>query len=537
MKGVAIALLGFAAVASAAASVSAPAPAVSASTVAPVSSAAPNPALSGSARLPDVLTIAKAKLDPDAPRTIGKCDPNAPKDKARFTLAHMNDLQARYSERIAGKSRYAWAAGYLNLLKLAQPTLALDAGDDYEKGSLAELRSNGETTRQMVQALSFDIRTIGNHDFGYGETAVLRDVRLSNTPVLAANLRHPGIPVAKQPFRPYARFDVGCVKVGVIGLVTQNYGADDQPNSTPFDDVIIQERNYAAILDREAKAHRSEVDVLIALTHLGYVDDLALARKVGGNVDFIVGGHSEDTLKDPGLVNHPPGKTKTWVLQAGHFAEKIGHGEVVVNLKTPRDIAFEKYRMVDVDDKLPSGPLEAVDVLEKKLEDAVVPDLQKPIGKSNNGVGKGQPMCDLAFKAAKEIWSLDALVIGKDVFWAGVPKGDVTLQRLYDTVLVQKQPTGTNGISSIWVQDIPGDEAAALFRSFQPAGKSQWSGLTKFDPTKKYKIGFDKRTATYPKVYFGNASKSVHAAFLGELIDALEPWARARTAKGQTLDL
>jgi 2',3'-cyclic-nucleotide 2'-phosphodiesterase (5'-nucleotidase family) len=522
MKGVGLAaLFGIAAVASAAVDAGAP----------PVPAAAP--ALSGSARVPDVLTMAKAKLDPDAPRTIGKCDPNAPKDKARFTLAHMNDLQARYSDRIAGKSRYAWAAGYLNLLKTAQPTLALDAGDDYEKGSLAELRSNGETTRQMIQAIPFDVRTIGNHDFGYGENVVLRDVRLSSTPVLAANLRHPGMTAAKQPFRPYARFDVGCVKVGVIGLITQNYGADDQPNSTPFDDVIIQDRNYAATLDREAKAHRSEVDVLIALTHLGYVDDLALARKVA-TVDFVVGGHSEDTLKEPGVVTH--GKTKTWVLQAGHFAEKIGHGEVIVNLKD-RSIVFEKYRMVDVDDKLPSGPLQPVDDLARKLEDAVEPDLQKPIGKSANGVTKGAQMADLIAKATKEIWNLDALVVGKDLFWAGVPKGEVTLQKLYETVLVQKQPTGTNGISSIWVQEMPGDDAAALFRSFQPAGKYQWSGLAKFEPTKKYKIGFDKRAATFPRALFGAASKSVHAAFLGEMIDALEPWARARTAKGQTIDL
>jgi hypothetical protein len=127
--------------------------------------------------------------------------------------------------------------------------------------------------------------------------------------------------------------------------------------------------------------------------------------------------------------------------------------------------------------------------------------------------------------------------VGKDLFWAGVPKGEVTLQKLYETVLVQKQPTGTNGISSIWVQEMPGDDAAALFRSFQPAGKYQWSGLARFEPTKKYKIGFDKRAATYPKALFGMASKSVHAAFLGEMIDALEPWARARTAKGQTIDL
>lgn len=535
MKGLGIAVVGLAAVASAAVSSSAPVPApASSSSAASASSAGPAP--SCSARPTDVLTMAKAKLDPDAPRTVGKCDPSAPKDKARFVLAHMNDLQARYSERIAGKSRYAWAAAYLDLLKKAQPTLVLDAGDDYEKGSLAELRSNGETTRQMIQALPFDVRTIGNHDFGYGETVVLRDVRLSSTPVLAANLRHPGMTAAKQPFRPYARLDVGCVKVGVIGLVTQNYGADDQPNATPFDDVFIQDRSYAAILDREAKAHRSEVDVLIALTHLGYVDDLALARKVG-SVDIIVGGHSEDTLKEPGTVLHPPGKNRTWILQAGHFAEKIGQGEVVVNLKE-RSVSLEKYRLVDVDEKLPSGEAsQPVDDLARKLEDAVVPDLQKPIAKSTSGVPRGKPMVDLVWKAAKDTWNLDVLVLGKDLFWAGIPKGDVTLQKLYDTVLVQKQPTGTNGFSSIWIQEIGGEDLGTLFRSFQPQGRYEWSGLQKFDPTKKYKVGFDKRSGTYPKAIFGLASKLIHGTFQAEMIDLLEPWVRARAAKGQTIDL
>ena len=31
----------------------------------------------------------------------------------------------------------------------------------------------GEATRQLVQALPIDVRTIGNHDFAYGEVAVL----------------------------------------------------------------------------------------------------------------------------------------------------------------------------------------------------------------------------------------------------------------------------------------------------------------------------------------------------------------------------
>lgn len=536
MKGLGLALLGVAAVASAAIDAGPPAPAPSAATPSSALASSGTSMPSGSARPPDVLTMAKAKLDPDAVRTIGTCDPNASKEKVRFGLAHMNNLQARYSDRIGGKSRYAWVAGYLKLLKTAGPTLVLDAGDDYERGSLAEVRSNGETTRQMIQALPFDVRTIGNHDFAYGEAAVLRDVRLSNTPVLAANVKHPAFNAAKQPLRPFARFDVGCVKVGVIGLVTQNPGADDAPSGTPFDDVFVQDNRSLAILEREAKAHRGEVDILIALTHLGYAEDLSLGRKVGHLVDFIVGGHTEDTLKDPGVVVHPAQKTKTWILQAGHFAEKVGYGEVVLNLKEPRNVAFEKYRLTDVDDKLPSGALPPVDDLEKKLEDAVVPDLQKSIGKSTNGVAKGKPLVDLVARAAKEIWSLDAVILGKDLFSANIPKGDVTLQKLYESVLIQKQPTGSPGVSSLYVQEMTGDEASALLRSFQPQGKYEWSGLQRFDPTKKYKLGIEKRTAVNPGRLFGAAAKTIHVTYMGELIDVLEPWARARTAKGQTID-
>ena len=78
----------------------------------------------------------------DAPRAIGRCDASA--GARRFTIAHVNDMQARYTERIAGASRYAYVAGYLEALKDEVPeTLVMDAGDDYEKG-----RSPNTSVRQ-----------------------------------------------------------------------------------------------------------------------------------------------------------------------------------------------------------------------------------------------------------------------------------------------------------------------------------------------------------------------------------------------------
>ena len=102
--------------------------------------------------------------------------------------------------------------GYLRAVKEEEPnTLVLDAGDDYEKGSIADLRSMGEATRRMIQALPIDVRTIGNHDFAYGESAVLRDVTLSAHPVLAANVHYAR---RSHAVRPVRRGEVGCVRVG-----------------------------------------------------------------------------------------------------------------------------------------------------------------------------------------------------------------------------------------------------------------------------------------------------------------------------------
>jgi 2',3'-cyclic-nucleotide 2'-phosphodiesterase (5'-nucleotidase family) len=498
---------------------------------------APPPASAPPPPSDDLLLAVKVGAEPVRPKAIGTCDASQ-KDKARIGLAHFNDLQARYSDLVGGKSRYAYIAGYLKQLKAAQPTLVLDAGDDYEKGALAELRSYGETTRQMVQALPIDVRTIGNHDFAYGEAAVLRDVRLSAHPVLAANVRHVGLPPSKQPFRPFVRVDVGCVKVGVIGLVTQAFAADDQPTSAPFDGVFVQDDHYQAILEREAKAHRAEVDVLIALTHLGYADDLALAHKGGKTVDFIVGGHTEDLVTDPTVISHPD-NTKTWVMQAGHFGETLGQGDIVVNLKElaatgKRKITLDKYKIVEVDDSLPKA--DDVADLAKRLEDAVVPDAHVPVGKTSAPI-KQAKMTEIVFRAVASTWNADAFVACHDLYWAGLPKGDVTLQRLYAPVLVQRQPAGTSGFSSIWVAELSGADMTAVAKAFRGTGQCEWLGAKdRFDPAKRFRLALDKRTATYPKALFGDSAKLLRPAFKGEMIDALEAYARSRTAKSQTID-
>jgi 2',3'-cyclic-nucleotide 2'-phosphodiesterase (5'-nucleotidase family) len=470
-------------------------------------------------------------------RSIGHCDPaQMTSGKARFTIAHFNDLQARYSDRLEGKSRYAYLAGYLEKLQKDVPeTIVLDAGDDYEKGSVAELRSGGETTRQMIQALPIDVRTIGNHDFAYGEQAVLRDVSLSAHPVLAANVTVEKLGDNEQPLARFVRIDVGCVRVGVVGLVTQSYDADDRPTKKPFDAVFEQSTSYAKILEREVAEHRPEVDVMIALTHLGLWDDTALAMSTGAKgVDLVVGAHTEDLLERPLPAMRPDG-SRTWIMQAGHYGRTLGRADLVVDLEKKR-VSFERYEIVKVDASLPVD--EDVATLADRLESEAAPDAREPLATTRRELSAGRDMMELVAHAAASEWGADALLLGRDVFWSGLPKGPVTLQRMYDSVLVQRQPSGTSGFTSLFLVDVTGAQLSAL-RARMQSPLHEMLVPAKLDPARTYKLAIEKRALTYPKAVFGGDPKLpslADASLGGELIDVLEAYARSRAAKGEALD-
>ncbi|WP_146652675.1 bifunctional metallophosphatase/5'-nucleotidase [Labilithrix luteola] len=470
--------------------------------------------------------------DRNATTTIGTCDEARRKGTERFTLAHFNDLQARYSDRLAGRSRYAYIAGYLRQLKKDVPsTLVLDAGDDYEKGAIAEVRSMGETTRRMVQALPIDVRTIGNHDFAYGEAAVLRDARLSAHPVLAANVRHADLADDEQPFRPFVRIDIGCVKVGIIGLVTQNFGADDRPTSDPYDHVFFHDDRYARILEREVKAHRDEVDVLIALTHLGYFEDSRIAMLPSSRgVDLFVGAHTEDLLRTPVSVGRPGG-TRSWIVQAGHFGLTLGRADFAFDHQTNK-LRLERYRIVDVDASLPMA--EDVAALAEDLERGAAPTTHTPVGKARKEITVGSPMTALVARAAKDTLKTDALLLGRDLFWTNLPRGPITLQRMYEAMLSQRQPAGTAGFSSLWTVHLSGRELEALRRRALGNARYELVAPKRIDPSARYCLALDKRAVTYSRSLFGVTLPE--ATFGGELIDVLERYAIARTAQGEALD-
>ncbi|MDZ7684858.1 MAG: hypothetical protein U5O39_07470 [Gammaproteobacteria bacterium] len=93
--------------------------------------------------------------------------------------------------------------------------------------------------------------------------------------------------------------------MAIVGLIT-----DYTPNMiTPIGNENISFAPPMYSLAAVVRAMRPQVDLLIALSHLGHEEDKQLARTVPG-IDLIVGGHSHTLVEEPVRIGD------TWVVQA-----------------------------------------------------------------------------------------------------------------------------------------------------------------------------------------------------------------------------
>ncbi len=114
------------------------------------------------------------------------CDPHATQQEISFV--HVSDTHAHYNPDSGGSSPMARIRGFADQVRQENPyTIFTNGGDDYEKGSLAETLSRERTTTKVIQAMQFDLRTIGNHDFAWGLDELLRFSHDPHGVVLASN--------------------------------------------------------------------------------------------------------------------------------------------------------------------------------------------------------------------------------------------------------------------------------------------------------------------------------------------------------------
>ncbi|HVN01821.1 MAG TPA: bifunctional UDP-sugar hydrolase/5'-nucleotidase [Caulobacteraceae bacterium] len=252
-------------------------------------------------------------------------------------ILHDNDIHGHlrafcYVEVAKGPAEHCGVGGAARRATLVRtlrarartPVLLIDTGDTTTRGPLAT-DYEGVDEIAAMNAIGYDIAAVGNNEFKLKDAADIEDatgaqadlarlVRQSRFPWVAANVTEadgsppPGV-------KPYVIRRIGQLRVAFLGLTAPRSATYPQTKGLKFVDPVESAKTWVP------KA-RAEADVVIALTHIGVIDDQRLARNVAG-IDAIVGGDSHTYLYQPLEVKNPDGVAVP-IVQDGEFGVRLG---------------------------------------------------------------------------------------------------------------------------------------------------------------------------------------------------------------------
>ena len=256
-----------------------------------------------------------------------------------ITILHTNDMHASFIPHEAYWIRNTpkpMVGGFKELyftvdsIRKALPaTLLLDAGDVMTGNPITERTYKGAfggALFEMMNMIGYNAWCPGNHDFDVSQDNLAKLISIARFPAVCANLL-PEKGLASLGARPYVILTCGGLRVGVIGIISQDlYGLVNQNNL-----VGIKVLSPSETVQKYVEELLPQTDLLIALTHQGFDKDSLMATEVK-NLDIIVGGHSHTRLRQPQKVNG------ILIVQTGSNCENLG--ELTVTVEHHRVISY-----------------------------------------------------------------------------------------------------------------------------------------------------------------------------------------------------
>jgi 5'-nucleotidase / UDP-sugar diphosphatase len=219
-----------------------------------------------------------------------------------LTILHTNDTHdhlepTTYSGKDAAGKDYSVQYGGVARIKTtieslkqgAINPLVLDAGDVFT-GTIYGMIYKGLADLAYMEAFGVQAQTIGNHEFDNGPKQLSEYMKNATFPVVSANIDASNEPSLKDLLKKSTTLEVGGQRVGIVGVTTPETPITSSPGDTvKFLDPLT---TVQAEVDR---LRGTGITKIILLSHLGYLNDLELAKKLTG-VGVIVGGHSHTPL-------------------------------------------------------------------------------------------------------------------------------------------------------------------------------------------------------------------------------------------------
>ena len=242
-----------------------------------------------------------------------------------LTILHVNDthchIDPQRSGDYKGRGGVIEQAAYIDSVRCAdgkRNVLLVHAGD-FSQGTSYFTELGGNIEIDVLNALRFDVVTLGNHEFDNGIEELSRRLKNLEAEVVCANYDFEGTALDGL-VKPYTIIRRGGKKIGIIGLLTDIMEVVDADIAR-----MLTYQEPSQVVNRLAGYLKEEkdCDMVICLSHLGYGADKELAASIR-NVDLIVGGHSHTLLDDKQTVNDLDGE-EVIIVQNWKWGLNVGH--------------------------------------------------------------------------------------------------------------------------------------------------------------------------------------------------------------------
>lgn len=307
------------------------------------------------------------------------------------TVIYTNDLHAHvepYKVPYVADGKRA-VGGFANITTFVKQeksrnkaTFFFDAGD-YFTGPYISSLTKGKAIIDIMNTMSFDAVSVGNHEFDHGWDNTLLQLSQAKFPVLLGNVFYQN---SDTPYwnKPYVILEKDGVKVGIIGL--HGKFAFNDTVSAPMRQGI-EARDEVKYLQHYLDELRGKVDITVALVHegvparqssIGNTDvrraldkDIQTAEHVKG-LDILITGHAHVGTPEPIKV----GDTLIMSTDSGG----IDVGKLVLNVNPGRhehQVKNFELKTIYADEWKPDPVTQKViDTWNKKLASTV----NQPIG-------------------------------------------------------------------------------------------------------------------------------------------------------------
>lgn len=398
----------------------------------------------------------------------------------QIAILYTGDVHARIEQLL----RAAQVAQQVRdkLHEMSVHSLLIDAGDVDDRALLESDVSRGAALFRVLKAAGYDASAVGNGAAAtYGPQCFAAIAQASDLPILCANVVDNTVNGDPAPGMQAALVQqVGFYKVGLVGVTASLGGVYERIFGFKTPHPLQTARKHM----RDLRARGCQVVGL--LSHMGYDDDLRLAKALSAEIDFLIGGHSHTTLHEPENVQGVP------VCHAGEYGEYVGQLNLTLNKEGVVTRWDGELIPVPVD-----GPAHTeAEHMWTTIKIETQRQLKTPVGALSDDLdyavdrasGVGQLLAD----ALRVRMQADIALCVSGHMYAGLAAGDVTLG---DVLAICRSPqnpavanvTGADIVAALEFGADPAVWQSLINHHDGPIGILQVSGLT-------YHVDFDAPT-------------------------------------------